>query len=214
MQHKFACLIELRSVWDSLSTDSFGHVVKHLLEIDVLGSYKKAIISGIFQQLYDEGDSNDDLFFAHLLEVSQNAQKLHSQSRKANDDSRLNIGKNKFLQLPDGLLCHIATYLPARCIFTKWNHVNRKFLQIGSQPQSIKHLKCMNIDFDYTSQHSPNFQFDLPLSRLESLAMNLVINDVVDTISTKHVRSLTLCMCIFCVLNLKLLNTFHIKGGP
>ena len=191
MQHKFACLIELRSIWESLCTDSFVHVVKHLLEIDAIGSYKNVIISGIFQQIYDEGDSNDDLFFAHLLSVSQNKQEL--QSKPAMNEMKLNEN-DKFEKLPDGLLCNIASYFPAKDIFSRWNHVNRKFLQIGLKPQSIKHFEFMFVDSDEIPKYRPNFKFNLALSRLESLEVDSWANDIFGKLSIKRVRSLTVGM--------------------
>ena len=116
MQHKFASLIELTSIWDSLDTQSFVSVLKQLLEIDAIDSYKTAIISGIFQQLYHEGESNDHLFYAHLLTLSKDALKSRSQSQSIASKKI----ENKFEQLPDGLLCHIATFIPAKNVFTKW----------------------------------------------------------------------------------------------
>ena len=136
MQHKFKSLIELVVTWESLSNDDFVELVKHFLEIDSLGLYKKAIISAIFEQLYDDGDSNDYLFFADLLTFSQGLQQLESNFTHEKEC----VG-SKFEKLPETLLCQIASYLPAKNIFSKWNRVNRKFVQIGLKPESVKYLQ-------------------------------------------------------------------------
>ena len=185
MQHKFASLVELRTIWDLLDGVSFANVVKQLLEIDVIGSYKTAIISGIFQQLYDEGETNDDLFYVHLLTLSQNSMKQkHSKSESKSIE-------NKFDQLADGLLSHIASYLPAKNVFSKWNHVNRKFLQIGLKPSSIKHFAFYNSDLFHVKKNPPKFKYDITLGKLESLKHFARMDGIVDKISMKHLRSIS-----------------------
>ena len=192
MQHKFASLIELRKVWNSLDTDGLLSVLKALLEIDVIDSYKNAIISGIFQQIYDEGESNDDMFFAHLLTSSYNALS-QQQAQSTNVKNSRQSNQDKFEQLADGILCNIASYLSCKNVFTKWTHVNRKFLQIGLKPQSIKHFKIG------INKHPPKFKFDVTLSKLESLHHEQENNckhmrSIVTNLSTKHLRSLTIGM--------------------
>ena len=198
MQHKFASLIELTSLWDSLDTQNFLSVLKQVLEIDAIGSYKKAIISGIFQQLYHEGESNDYFFYEHLLTLSKD--ELQSQSQSSITCKQ---NENKFEQLPDGLLCHIATYIDAKNVFCKWNHVNRKFLQIGLNPSSIKHFE---FSFAYSwkvKQNVPKFKYDVTLSKLESLMNSQILssrNDIkgiADQISIQHLRVLRIGMFLF-----------------
>ena len=74
--------------------------------------------------------SNDVTFFKNLQTFSQQLQQ-QSQSKGSKEIQRV---KSRFDGLPDGLLCQIASYLPAKNIFSKWNRVNRKFIQIGLKP--------------------------------------------------------------------------------
>ena len=145
-QHKLVSLVQLRSIWDSLCVDDLINVIKHLFELDHGSVYKKSIISRIFQQLYNEGESNDDVFFSDLLAFSLKLQQSEPKSK-----SKTNIehqsSQSQFSKLPDGVLCNIATYLPARIVLTKWNLINRKFVQIGLNPASIKH-------FTFDKRHS------------------------------------------------------------
>ena len=192
MQHKFACLIQLTTIWESLPLHDFVNIIKHLLEVDALDVYKKRIISGIFQQLYDEGNSNDDMFFADLLVFSQNLQ-LKSQAAKVSnnihDDDK--SSKNKLEQLSDGLLCEIASYLPSKNIFCKWNLVNRKFVQIGLNPASINCFECR------IKNNPPNFKLDVTLSKLKSLYTSSSTNDIINQVSIKHLESLTFGSLIY-----------------
>ena len=200
MQHKFACLIQLTTIWESLPCHEFVNIITHLLEIDVVGVYKKGIISGIFQQLYDEGDSNDDIFFADLLVFSQNLQ-IQSQLNVNNINNKPN--KNKFSQLSDGLLCDIASYLPSKDVFCKWNLVNRKFVQIGLNPASINCFTFNRQDSKRVNEYLPNFKLDVTLSKLKSLVLytSPSMKKIVDQISIKHLESLTFCMSLIYALN-------------
>ena len=203
MQHKFASLIELTSIWDSLETQSFLSVLKQVLEIDVIGLYKKAIVSGIFQQLYHEGESNDYFFYAHLLTLSKDELKLQSQSTSMTSTQN----ENQFEQLPDGLLCHIATYIEAKNVFTKWNHVNRKFFQIGLNPSSIKEFVFNIDDAQNLKKNLPKFKYDVTLSKLESLINYEIfcrnnMNGIVDQISMQHMREFRIGMFLFVMITL------------
>ena len=186
MSHKFATLTELISIWESVDTKEFVIVLKHLLEIDCVGVYKKAIISGIFKQLYNDGESNDDMFLADLLVVSEGLQQ--SNPPPSNE--------SEFEMLPEGLICNIASYLPAKNIFSKWNHVNRKFVQIGLKPQSIKHFEFRKSDKEKVIKYPPQFKYDSTLSKLESLNSTdttmggLLMNHI----GMKFVKSLTFSM--------------------
>ena len=159
---KFASLIELTSTWESLPNEEFAAIVKRLLEIDTTESYKKAIISGIFQQLYDEGDTNDDMFYADLLVFSRELEANGSTIKKKLAE------ENHFERLPDSLLCNIASYLSTRDIFSKWNHVNRKFIQIGLKPQCFTHFEW-NEEEMCDPKNAVKFKLDVTLSKLESL---------------------------------------------
>ena len=183
MQHKFASLIELTTIWESLSNDELVTVIKHILENDVVGSFKKAIISGIFQQIYDDGDLNDDMFFADLLVLSQDLKKSEIQSH----ESRIE-------QLADTLLCHIASYLPAKNVFSKWNLVNRKFIQIGLKPASIKRFESNS--FENVAQYPPKFNLDVTLSKLDSSCGDgLLISRLINQRPSKYPQSFCFCMC-------------------
>ena len=100
--HKFATLFELTTTWESLPNEEFLGVIKWLLEFDFGKSYKKAIISCIFQRLYEEGDSNGDMFYADLVVLSR---ELESNSNTLN--KKLSEG-NHVERLPNSLLCNVA----------------------------------------------------------------------------------------------------------
>lgn len=189
MQHTFSRLIELVSTLDSLSKDELILLVENLLEIDASGAYKKAIISGIFRHIYHDG-CNPKEKDAHLQMLSQAIQK--SQSQCTNDKQS---HESKFETLPESLLCHIASHLPAKDIFSKWNVVNRKFIRIGLKPESIKHFHFEEQDLDLVQQYPPTFKCDITLSKLESLKiMTSTMGSLADSISTKHLKSLTVGM--------------------
>ena len=189
--------VSVSSIWESLDTQSFVNVLKQVLEIDVIGSYKKAIISGIFQQLYEEGESNDHLFYAHLLALSQDELKSQLQSTSITCKKI----ENKLEPLPDGLLSHIATYIKPTNVFSKWNHVNRKFLHIGLNPASIKHFEFNFNNSQKLKKDPPKFKYDVTLCKLESLSSfcysTSTINKIADQISMQHLRALTISMSAF-----------------
>ena len=93
------------------------------------------IINGIFKQLCHLGESTSQNVLQDLLTT------VHSLTEKENSYSTSkqsgNSKSNIFDQLPDSLMCHIATYLQTREIFTKWNCINHRFIQIGLKPGSL-----------------------------------------------------------------------------
>ena len=184
------------NIWDSLGNDGFINILKQLLEINAIGSYKKAMISGIFQRLYDEGESNDYFFYAHVLTLSKD--ELKSQSHSTSISCKQN--ENQFEQLSDGLLSHIATYLCAKNIFTKWNHVNRKFFKIGLNPGSGKKFEINFEHLQHVMKNAPKFKYDVTFSKLgsfSSFSSSSVMNKIVDRISMQHLRRLKINISVF-----------------
>ena len=187
-QQKFASLIELRHIWDSLSNENIVKVVQHVLENDVIGEYKKTIISGIFKHIYEDGETNDYSFFADLLVLSHELKQSQSESQSKD----LKRNESKLEQLPDGVISHIASYLPARNVFTTWNHVNRKFVQIGLKPQSIEHFFIFKRNLN-----QPKFNLNVTLSKLISFTTNIkqawsTMGGLITKFSMNNLKSLTI----------------------
>ena len=194
MAHKFASLIELTSIWHSLSNANVVKLVEHLFEIDVVGSYKKTVISGIFKQIYDEGEMNDDLFFVDLLVLSQQLMKSQLDDSKYPNDEETPI-ESKLEQLPDNILSYIASHLNSKNIFTTWNQVNRKFLQIGLKPQSMQHFDFCENTNDNIRHNPPKFKYNVSLAKsISLLTLNLDCNCFANCnqLSMNHLKSVVI----------------------
>ena len=225
MANKLSCLIEFRRVCEELTSDGLLEVIKHLVEQDC----SNLIIAGLFQQLYAEGESNNHQFYQNLLTVCRNHAQLHTQN-KANTSPKIIITSNSdgvnqhivvppcfecygncnqiltnhFSNLPDSLFCNIACYLDPNDILCKWNHVNRKFIQIGLKPESFtqfKFTKNRNNTYDKLEQYSPKFKLDYTLSKIVSITYDSDMDDgnklaqqIVNEMPTKSVKSFALGM--------------------
>ena len=217
MTHNFACLIEARSIWETLSQDDFQNVVDHLIK----SNHKKTVISGIFRQLYHEGDANDDKFYDDLLTISRTAQS-QSQNKICTNQADATVNEisddcepqihfiNYFDFVPNDLFCNIASHLTAYDVFNNWNHVSRKFLQIGLKPESITSFSFTHKNYQHIEKYTPKFSLGVTLSKLMS------IESFVDTsngcnyedysiahliagsygIDAKHAKNIIVGMCI------------------
>ena len=196
MPHKFASLIEVASIWHSLSNANVVKVAEHVLAKDVVGLYTKAVISGIFKQIYDQGEMNDDLFFTDLLVLSQELMKSQSKDSKSPNDEETSVVESKLEQLPDNVLSYIASYLNSTNLFTQWNHVNRKLLQIGLKPESMEKLIFDISEYRINRNirtNPPHFKCDVTSIKSSSISLKtLNLDCFVHKSSMNHLKSVVI----------------------
>ena len=206
MTSKFASILEVSSTLHSLSNNQFVKTFEQLLETDE--KHKPTIIFAIFRNFYDDCPPNDKLL-EDLLKILG---KLPQQKTNRKQQGTNNV--NQFDKLPDSLFSNIASYLPSKDIFSKWNNVNHRFIQIGLKPESIMHFEFKNCDdFDTRYDGSAQFDLDTTLSKLELVENreesifcdcddddhDTSIEYLVEQISIKHTKSLHLGMCLVCL---------------
>ena len=110
MDHKFASLIHLKSLCDQFTNVDVLSIVDVLLKNSKHGA--KTVISGLFRQLYLEGESNDLELFQLLNTTAQELIDKHE-----NDPNKLQKDNVfKISDLPDSLLGNIASYLSIKDI--------------------------------------------------------------------------------------------------
>ena len=129
MTSKFASILELSRLLHSQTNAEFSETLKRL--VDINQRYKSAIISAIFRNFFQDSPINDRLL-ADSLRISR---ELLQDTTSTTNLQQSSI--NHFESLADSLLCKIASYLPTKDVFSKWNRVNHKFIQIGLKPESI-----------------------------------------------------------------------------
>ena len=160
--HQLVLLSQIRQCFEQFTCATTQSLVKFLVD----EGKQSIILNGIYRQLYYDGDSNQIQFLQSLL--SQSKQFIQSQS--STNDTSINAitNDNHFKRLPDSLMCEIGSYLSSKEILTKWNIVNRKFLEIGYKPET--HTKW---DFSYKSE--ANIEIDPPKFRINTLVSKLKI---------------------------------------
>ena len=131
---KFSTLIEIRKCFTSCHIRDDKDIVLKLVEYLLDNNHGSTIISGIFRQLYWEGENNSDEFLNDLLQHCKTITKNDKNKNKKTEKKRFN---GTFDVLPDSLLCHIGSYLTTSEIFSEWDLVNRKFLQMGLKPEIL-----------------------------------------------------------------------------
>ena len=179
--HEMVLLSKLRQCFDRFTpsnTISF---------VDFLNKQEKhsTVLSGIYCQLFREGSRNSKHFLQSLL--SQANEIVKSQS---GDDTNISIKKqNDFERLPLSLMCEIGSYLPTTDIFSKWNRVCQKFLEIGYKPQTHK-------SWDVTSLSCglPKFKFTSLVSQLETVTYSPDLYPLFNLSDTKCAQNIILSM--------------------
>ena len=194
MTHKLVSLTQFKHHSEQLTSEGVLCLVNFLLQNSENG--KEVVISGIFRQLYHLGEATSGEF---LCLLNKRAKELVNNRRSINDA----IGDKKnddddhvenINDLPEVLLTHIASYLEAKEIFCKWNHVNRKFLQIGYKPGTFQDCKW---EFPWNTgnkieSHPPKFKLDCCMTRLKRICTNNDFSDLFDVGKLTHLRDVTI----------------------
>ena len=192
MPHKLASLIRLRTNCELLEDGTVLRFVELLLKHSPHGS--KTVTSGIFRQLYFEGESNDDQFL-NILNI-ETAKLIDNANNKGIHEKSIDKQSKNFNHLADSLLSNIASYLPLQEILLHWNHVNRKFVEIGYKPETLQHI-CWQFDSDVfiedqIEENPPKFKMDCSLKRLKSIANNCDFSPLFDALQLKSLKNVTI----------------------
>ena len=155
MESKLVTLFTIRSSLDRLcnSKDDIIAFVKHLLD----NNHESTVISGIFRQLYREGEKNSMEFYSKLLNWCTNTHvdvDETKQNSKENKNNTIDPICGEFDSVPDSILCQMGSYLEASEIFNTFQRLNRRFFQMGNRPEVFVewgfgyHYKRKNCQFD------------------------------------------------------------------
>ena len=197
MESKFATLLSIRSCLHSLdgSKDGIINLVQHLLDND----RGPTIISGIFRQLYWEGEKNSVEFYDKLLKCCANIYMENETKQNCEDEDNNTPHKpvcGEFEIVPDSLLCQIGSYLETSQIFNTFQHVNRRFFQMGMKPEIF-------IEWGYGHQYTrANCKFDIipMLNKCKLKRFNLNKHNIdwckkIDLAGMKSLQHVELGMC-------------------
>ena len=184
--HEMVLLSKLRQCFDRFTpsnTTSF---------VDFLNKNEKhsTVLSGIYRQLYQEGSVNSKDFLQSLL-----YQANELVTSQFGDDINLSITKkNDFEQLPVSLMCEIGSYLPTKNIFSQWNRVCQKFLEIGYQPQTHKSWDFTSRPHGLLKLAMVKFKLTSLVSKLETVKYDPNFNHLFNLSDTKRAQNIIFCM--------------------
>ena len=183
---KFSTLIAIRKCFTSTHTCNDKETVLKLADYLLDNNHGSTIISGIFRELYWEGENNSDEFLNDLLkyctQITQN-DKNHNKEKFKNNGT--------FDVLPDSLLCHIGSYLTSREIFGKWDLINRKFLETGLKPEILTQWNFNgDDDTNYCQINSCKFSVAPLLKQIEFFDMNESTVELAEEIHIESMKSL------------------------
>ena len=203
MQHKLVSLIKLRSTLDHLSDEDVVTFVDFMLKNSKNAA--NTVISGIFRQLYFDGESNLDGYhgsgtdyFSLLENKAQeliDKRNIKSNDNTSNDKSAISCIFNISIgNLPDSLLSLIASHLPLNDILLNWNHVNRKFIETGCKPETLQFIDWVfDSDIEYKiEQYPPKFKLDQGLSRIKCLSNNTNFQSIFDVTKLAYIKNITI----------------------
>ena len=183
---KFSTLISIRRCFDSVTISNEKRVVSKLVEHLLDSNHGSTILRGIFRQLYWEGEDNSEQFLNDLLSCCQKITSKDNTEKKIKK-----IGINcAFDQLPDSLMCHVGSFLTTREIFSKWDLVNRRFLQMGLKPEILTQWNFSNYDKNYYKINSSKFDISPLLQQIESFSLDEHTEDLAEKIGIKQLKSL------------------------
>ena len=183
-------LIRLRTLCDGFSEKDVIPFVECLLKKSDHGV--NSVISGIFRQLYFEGDTNEQRLLHALQHQANKLIKNKEQSRiDVNNDTQCCI-----TDIPDNLLSEIVTHLPAKEILLNWNHVNRKFIQIGYKPESLREINWGDFAHPYQiHKYPPKFKINDCLSSLKSMNYFFDVSHIFTPFVMRSLRKVTITGC-------------------
>ena len=186
--HQLVLLSQLKQYLEQFTCATTQSFVKFLVD----EGQKSTILNGICQQLYHDGDSNSIQFLQSLLSHSKKLVQSQSACNQAPTNSITN--KDYFKRLPDSLISEIGSYLSSKEILTKWNIVNRKFLEIAYKPET--HTKW---DFSYNSdtnieENKPKFKLNNLISKVKTMKYNSDFSSLFDLNNAKSAQTVALGM--------------------
>lgn len=198
--HKFIQVLFLHRQLKMLSSENLLEFFKHMLD----NEEKMTIVDGIFRQLYQCGESTSHIVLqdltrkAHSLNEKQVLEYKHQSQLQLKDIHDIST----FEQMPDSIMCHIATHLETREIFTIWNNINHKFIEIGLKPDSLQTWDMRGANLDYSHdmryyRHLPKFSLVNSLSNLRKIfydSSRLTKHNFINLNGTKSLRSFEICM--------------------
>ena len=114
-------------------------------------------MSGIFNRLYQDGKKNDNAFYEIILNKAKEL--VSSNVTPANPPQDTNHSQ-LINNIPDGILCIIASCLSSIDILSKWICVNRRFAKIGYEPATHKGCDLTFCDYSQIAKYPPKFSLD------------------------------------------------------
>lgn len=185
---KIVQLVSLREEFDKFRDEDVSTFIKVLLD----HNKRDTILSGIFRQLYREGDKNSDNLLMLLLteakSVNTNAQNTKGKANIKNNSN------NEIDNMPDSLLSKIGSYLPSKNIFSKWTRVNRKFVKTAYKPETIVNWNFVDCDTisSQLKQFAPKFRLTCTVSRLNFVKYNRDYSNLFNIFDVKSLTHLLL----------------------
>ena len=197
--HELVLLSQIRQHFDRLMPT----MTHSLIEFLVTNGKQSTILSGIYRQLYHEGgrDENHIKFLqsllSHINKLIQSQPQSQSQTPR-NETSPHLRNDDYFNHLPNTLMCEIGSYLTSKEILTKWNIVNRKFLEIAYKPET--HTKW---DFSYDSdvyikRNKPKFGLNTLVSKLKTMKYNSNFSSLFNLNDAKNAQNVAIGMFGIC----------------
>ena len=204
---KFPTLIAIRRSLDKVSDGGLLNVVNHLIK----NNHSSTIVSGIFRQLYFEGDSNSQEFLDELLTLCQNIEKQDKEDdvKQMAIDKGIDKSKPKINDIPDSLMNHITSYLNMKDIFNGWVHINRRCSEIGIY-NNIELIEWDTQWIHKLNKHPPKFSMKQLLFKMKDLTwhgddqtdmesfLNLANLKRIKTIMIGMYLSFFLFFCVLC----------------
>ena len=187
---KFPTLVRIRQSLENVSEKGLLCVVNHLIK----NNHTSTIVSGIFRQLYAEGESNSQDFFNEFLDLCQNVEQEETCTKQITPS---NCCLDK---LPDTLLNHVVSYLDIQDIFNGWNHINRRCVQVGGIKDNcnLESMKWSTKESNQLNKHSPKFSINPFLSKVEHLSVDIGdemdMDNMVHLVTKKCIKTLCIRM--------------------
>lgn len=191
--HQVVLLSRLRQCFDHFNSENASSFVKFLIE----SGKSSTVLSGIFRQLYQEGNTNSIELLQSLLSKANKLVENQCRVTRAHDKTK---GENDYFEwLPRSLMCEIGSYLSTKDILTKWNLVDRKFMQIGYQPET--HTKW---SFDMSQiqleGYPPKFGITRLVSKLKTVEYHFKFDRLFALSNVKSAENIKLGLCLCCIL--------------
>lgn len=188
---KFPQIIRLRSCLDHFDFENACEFIQELFDT----GRQDIIWAGLIRQLYHLGESIDAQFLdrlatkAHDLLRSKDNRVLKVKHKASMCNA---ISPKKVTDLSNDALCHIGSYLSCKDILTKWNHVNRKFVEIGYKSGIIHTWEFDSKCGQQLQKNPPKFRLDSLMSTVTTLKYDCGFTNLFNVSKMKSLKNISI----------------------